>query len=366
VLLVEDDAGARQLYETAIGAAGWGCLACGSAEEALERLTGAAVVAAVLDVQLPGMSGIELASRLKADRDGGALFPVILISGSGTSSERVQALSAGVDDFLVKPIDLRELEVRLRAQLERRAEVEALARANRQLRDLERKKRELATLVVHDLRNPIAGVLGAAELLTGELQRPAPDHQHAIELAGEISQLARKALSLLHSMLDVEELEEGMLLCRMEQVWVAEFLAELVRPYRPIIASRGMSLELDTEGGLAAQFDPGLVGRVVENLLDNAVRYAARRGRVAIRGHQRGSDLVIEIGNDGPRIPPDTSERIFERYFRIEERRASARENRGLGLYFCRLAAEAHKGSIAVASEPDLPTLFVLRLPQPA
>ena len=66
-----------------------------------------------------------------------------------------------------------------------------------------------------------------------------------------------------------------------------------------------------------------------------------------------------------PAIPEKDREKIFDRYYQIEARRASARENRGLGLYFCRLAAEAHGGSIAVASEPALPTVFQLRLPQP-
>jgi signal transduction histidine kinase len=364
VLVVEDDDRVRAMLQQVVAELGHDCLAVASGEEALERAEGRRIDAAVLDVDLPGMDGVELTRRLKAARASEPLLPVILVGGLDSPSERVRGLSAGGDDFLGKPLDLRELEVRLTSQLERRAELKALARANRQLVALERKKRDLAALVVHDLRSPIAGIIGAAELLASEIHSQPLDREQALQLVAQVDQLGRKALMLVASMLDVEELEEGMLVARHEDVRVSEYLEELVRPYRTSVASRGLRLELDLAPGLAARFDRGLVGRVVENLLDNAVRYAARRGRVVIRARREGDRLAIAVGNDGPAVPAEERTRLFERYYRAEERRLSARENRGLGLYFCRLAAEAHGGSITVEAEPpELPCVFALRLP---
>jgi signal transduction histidine kinase len=102
---------------------------------------------------------------------------------------------------------------------------------------------------------------------------------------------------------------------------------------------------------------------VVENLLDNAVRYAPRRGEVRFRARAQGDALIMEVGNSGPEIPESEKARIFERYYRLEGRRQGARTNRGLGLYFCRLAAEAHAGTIEVTSTEGLPACFVLTLP---
>jgi signal transduction histidine kinase len=363
VLLVEDEAELRAILHAVIVEAGHTCVPCGSAEEALERAGGGELDAAVIDVQLPAMDGIALAAQLKAARTGEPLFPVILISGGTTPADRVRGLTTSCDDFLEKPLDLAELRVRLDNQLARRAQVAALARANRQLRDVERKKRELAALVVHDLRSPLAGVIGSAELLGSALRSEAVDREQALQLVTQVDQLGRKALSLVASILDVEELEEGMLVPRLEEVWVETYLEELVRPYRPNVATRGLRLDLDLEPGLRARFDPGLVGRVIENLLDNAVRYAARRGRVVLWARTEEDALAIAVGNDGPPVDPADRDRLFDRYYRAEERRVSARENRGLGLYFCRLAAEAHRGSITVETAPDLPCQFVLRLP---
>lgn len=366
ILLVEDDAAIRQMFERVVVAAGYACAACASGEAAVELVAGATFMAAVIDLELPGIDGVELARRLKAAHADDPLFPVIVVSGTTDPTARVRALTAGCDDFLAKPVDLQELVVRLRAQLARRAEVDALAQANRQLRELERRKRDLTALVVHDLRNPLAGVMGAAELLGQALRSDPPDLESAQQLTEQVELLAAKALGLVASMLDVEELEQGMLVARVEEVWLTEFLGGLMRPYLVHAGARGLAMSVEAPPGLRARFDPGLVSRVVENLLDNGVRYAARRGRVVLRARPHEDALWIEVGNDGPAVPAGERERIFERYFQIEARRVSARENRGLGLYFCRLAAEAHGGSIAVSSEPSLTCLFQLRLPQPS
>lgn len=293
-------------------------------------------------------------------------LPPVLMLVDGDSSGRGSALEAGADDAVSLPFDQAELEARLANQLSTSQRLDQLAAANERLREVERKKRDLAKLVVHDLRNPIAGIMGAAEILSAELKASVVDEDLKWQLLEQIGLLSGKALSHLANILDVEELEEGMLMANLEEVWVPRFIDDLLRPYRPNVTTRGLNLEVNVPAEERAHFDPSLVSRVLENLLDNGVRYARRQGRVAVRVRREHGELVIAVGNDGPPIPEPERTRIFDRYFRVEERRASARENRGLGLYFCRLAAEAHGGTITVGSDPDLPATFYLRLPQNA
>jgi K+-sensing histidine kinase KdpD len=112
------------------------------------------------------------------------------------------------------------------------------------------------------------------------------------------------------------------------------------------------------------RLDRELFGRVLENLLDNGARYAPRGGRVAVSGGRDGRGVEIAIGNSGPPVPPAEREAIFGRYFQIEARRAAARKNRGLGLYFCKLAVEAHGGTIHVEERGALGAVFVVRIPE--
>jgi signal transduction histidine kinase len=165
-------------------------------------------------------------------------------------------------------------------------------------------------------------------------------------------------------LLDVEELEEGLLIAEPIEANVAEFCEHAARHHGATIKMRNLSLEFHVDPALTARLDVDLVGRLVENLLDNAVRYAPRKGRVVVTGEREADTLVLRVGNEGPPVPEAERARIFERYYRIDARRSGARANRGLGLYFCKLVAEAHGGSIAVESLPELPACFAVYLPQ--
>jgi signal transduction histidine kinase len=228
-------------------------------------------------------------------------------------------------------------------------------------RDEQKLKEELTALVVHDLRNPLSALRMNLDLLAGELADAPPAVREAVS---DCRALAQRALTLVVGLLDVAELEGGLLRTTPVDVAVAEFLPKLWNAHGPEIRLRALTVELEVAPQeLRGRFDPDLVGRVVENLLDNAVRYARRRVRVGAA--RAGADLIVSVGNDGPPIRSDDRGRIFEKFFRIDERRAGARANRGLGLYFCKLVADAHGGAIEVVQTETWPCEFRLRLPQP-
>jgi signal transduction histidine kinase len=360
ILLVEDDLDTRTVIGRSVEGAGHRCSVFESAEAALAAFAPGGFDAAVVDVHLPGMDGVELASRLKRQTPN-EYFPVLLIGGVDIVEERVRGLSAGCDDFMGKPLSMVELHARIGALLTRRGQHAELARANAKLLDLQHKRRELASLVVHDLRNPLSAALGNVELLREELEHPS---EMVERIMTDLHELTTKALSMVSGLLDVEDLEEGLLVAEPSDVDVAEFVRQIARHHTARLTARQLAIEFDVAPAVIARFDRQLIGRLIENLLDNAVRYAPRRGRVVVRGGLEGGDVVIRVGNDGPAVPVEERDCIFERYYRLEERRAGARANRGLGLYFCKLAADVHGGTISVDELPDLPACFTLRIPQ--
>jgi signal transduction histidine kinase len=229
--------------------------------------------------------------------------------------------------------------------------------------ELRKKKRVLASLVVHDLRSPLSGAVNYLELIREELGTASPARLSG--LVDDTKELLTKALSLVATILDVDELEDGMLR-----------VAPRTAPLRPLIdAAWGASLagaqvrdvrwEPGVPAELEAELDADLFARVLENLFDNATRYAPRGGRVAVGCTLADGQLELTVGNNGPAVPAAEREQIFGRYHQLEARRASARANRGLGLYFCRLAIEAHGGTIGVEERGELRTTFVVRVPQP-
>jgi signal transduction histidine kinase len=361
LLLVEDDDSQLRVLQTALRGHDYHSATFHSAEEALAGCQPLLLDAAILDMELPGgMDGIELGKKLK-EMVGPELFlPVVIVSGNGALEHRLRAYRAGCDDFLIKPINHQELALRLEPLVARKRQREELVRVNEALQRAQENRSELAALVVHDLRNPMTAILGNVQLLEEWGDKEDDGQQQVLR---DLTELGHKVMSMINGLLDVEELEDGILKTNRQPVDVHEFIHHFPAFYETATKARKLGLTVEVEEGIQAEFDEELIGRIIENLLDNAVRYAPRGGQVVMRASVDGKDLMIEVGNTGPEIPELERSRMFERYYRLESRRKGSRSNRGLGLYFCRLAAIAHQGSIAVVNRPELPACFELRLP---
>ncbi len=363
ILLVDDDPVVREVLSESLTRAGFRCIGCATGAEALGEFRDRRIDLALVDLCLPDQDGIEVVRQLKAGAGDRSFLPVVLITGSDAIEERIRGFDAGCDDFIGKPINLFELNARVRSLLTRRAQSHELAEANEKLRELHERKKVLAALVVHDLRNPLSALQGNIDLLAEEVGEL--DGGDQVEpILGDCRILVVKALSLVAGLLDVEELEEGLLVAEPTEVAVREFVERAAGYHWPTVKARSLSLSFDIDPDLCARFDADLVGRLVENLLDNAVRYAPRKGRVEVAAAMEDGVLVLRVGNDGPPVPESERDIIFGRYYRLEARRSSARANRGLGLYFCKLVAEVHGGTISVEEGEPMAASFVVRLPQ--
>jgi signal transduction histidine kinase len=230
-------------------------------------------------------------------------------------------------------------------------------------RELREKKRVLAALVVHDLRSPLSAVQGYLALLRDELASDPVTSKTALGYLEDCGVLVTKALSLVATILDVDELEDGILHAQRSATKLSELVDRARAGNRAHFEVRQLTLVVDLDHEMTVWVDRELVGRVIENLLDNSTRYAPRGGRCVIAVKRADGKIEIAIGNSGPPVPVADREAIFGRYFQVERRRASARANRGLGLYFCKLAVEAHGGTIHVEERGELGAVFVVRLP---
>ena len=246
----------------------------------------------------------------------------------------------------------------------RRAESQSGTEDSESARELREKKRVLAALVVHDLRSPLSGVQGYLQLLREELVEDPAHSLTALGYLDDATTLVGKALGLVATILDVDELEDGILRAQIAPVRIIELIDRATAGNRAQFEVRGLAIQIDVDPDMVVRLDRDLFARVLENLIDNSARYSPRNGRCAIAVRRLEDGVEISIGNSGPPVPESERERIFGRYFQVEARRAAARANRGLGLYFCKLAAEAHGGSIHVEQRGDLGAVFVVRIPE--
>ncbi len=288
--------------------------------------------------------------------------PAVLLLHGGTSGGRLEALTSGFDDVLTLPIDDSELCARVALFVTRHAGDRARFAEGQRLRAAHERKGDLAALVVHDMRNPLSALAGNLEMMNEALADAPADVR---EMLTECRELAGRSLELLSSILDVTELEEGLLRAKPVEVALEVLLTRSVRGSVAPARGRGVAIRIESESeGLTGKLDPDLTGRVLENLVSNAVRYTPPGGEIVVGARRIEQGVMFTVANGGQRIPDEERRRIFAKYYRIEERRAGARENRGLGLYFCKLAIDAHGGTITLAERPGFPVVFEVRLPQ--
>ena len=234
----------------------------------------------------------------------------------------------------------------------------ALVRKQRDdLARLQLQKEQLTAFLIHDIKNPIATMDLHAQLLL----RNAAFPERVRDSAQRIRVEARSALRLLLNLLDITLSDEQQLIPSLGVVDLGALSRELLEALEA--KARSKDVELCGEIELSVRADRDLLQRVLENLLDNAIRHAPARSVVRLLATRHQEHIEIRVSDSGPGIPQDLRERVFERFVQLEHgERLLTRAGRGLGLAFCKLATEAHGGSIHV--EDLAPgTAFCVRLP---
>lgn len=215
-------------------------------------------------------------------------------------------------------------------------------------------KEDLARLVVHDMKSPIASMLLNLSLA---LEESLPERTR---VALENAKASAEALHrLAMNLLDISRSEEGRLVAVRRETDIGELVRDVAEPLRAR-AGRGRK-RIVVEGSATAQVDPELLRRIVENLVDNSLRYAPAGTTIRIETLLNGS-LQIRVRDEGPGIPAEAREKIFEKYAKLDPVR-DERTSRGMGLAFCRIAAAAHGGTVHVEDNEPRGACFVVRLP---
>lgn len=239
-----------------------------------------------------------------------------------------------------------------------------LEETNEELRRTQRLKDELAAFVVHDLKSPLTAIMLNAAMLIDD---PSLDG-HDLDTLEEIQDSAKTLHRMVMDLLDTRLAEEGRLELELAQVCVGDVLNEVGRAVGSAAAATDQTLRVeDRASGLTVLADQQYLRRIIQNLTDNCLKYTPAGGTItmAARAGENGS-VLIEISDNGPGVPPEYRERIFDMYAKIErDEEGRHRDSRGLGLRFCRLAVEAHGGRLWVEDNDPKGARFCVELPAP-
>ncbi len=300
------------------------------------------------------------AARLLRDAD--AYLPVVFLADVGDERARSRAFEAGAEQILEKPIARHDLRARAKNLLNLRKNQRTLAAQNERLLRLQAFKDEMAALMVHDLKSPLSAIAMNLDVALGGL----PEDPSSDDVRGALEDCrvaSARLFRMIANLLDISKSEDGRLVARTAPVDLRSLIAKIAQDHLIEAKLRNVQLVCDGETEGLFELDADLLGRVVENLLENGLRYTRPGGRLRVTTRDLGGHLEIRVANDGPSIPDDARAHIFEKYGQAATPGAT-RINRGLGLYFCRVAVEAHGGTLQLCDEPGMTTCFSARVPR--
>jgi signal transduction histidine kinase len=323
-----------------------------SAADVLRSLEAAPPDLILIDVALPDVDGYRLCRELK-NRATTHLIPVVLVGGGG-SDARLKAFTAGADQWFEKPLVKAELVARCWSLLRTRGLVRALEERRRDLHV----RSDLVRFLVHDLSGPLATALQGVESRDGA---GAGVEAEAAAL-GELAYEMRRMAAMIQDLFDIDRFERHLLTPTRVRLNLGELLLDVTEEFQRRGDARGTPLRLQGDIDVRLSLDRGLIARVLTNLLVNAFRYSPKGQPVVIEVTQPPGRVQVSIVNRGPPVPHNAREHIFRAFVRLEGRELA--RGAGLGLAFCRLALEAHGGSISVEDPPGGGAAFVFTLPR--
>lgn len=338
-----------------------------SGEEALELLLVHDVALALLDVQMPGMDGFELAEFMRGNERARHVPIIFLTAGSADGQRRFRGYEAGAVDFIQKPIEadiLRsktdvffDLYDQRRQIMAQRDELAALASA---LKLADRRKNEFLAVLGHELRNPIAALGAGLHLLERREGTEA-----ARDIRGQMDRHVQHLSRLIEDLLDIARIDQGKISLKVERLSVQEVLAFAVETSQPLIDAAHHRLVLDiADEPLWLEADHARVTQIVSNLLNNAARYTPAGGEIRLSAQGFADRVEIEVADNGIGIPADMQARIFDLFAQVKNPGGASQEGLGIGLALVRQLVELHGGTILLKhSAPDRGTIFQVCLP---
>ena len=391
ILVVDDEPIGFDVIETILFNEEYELHYASSGAIALQRLETVLPDLILLDVMMPVLDGIEVCRRIKTS-DCWQHIPVIMVTALSSKVVLSRCLELGADDFIDKPVNALELRARVRSMLRIKHQHDAL-------QSLLQLRQDLTDMVVHDLRNPIASILlSSAVLKRTELQEK---QQRKVE---QIVQAGQRLQGLVDNLLLLAKLEAGEMRLERSPIDICQLAGQAVTDFQEIAASKHLTIEtLLPDQSKVLALDGTLFRRVLDNLISNAIKFSPKHGQIKLEvefpvGLPNASDILspvsdraanhfteatstnisadtiptdtitvadtievrIRVIDQGIGVKPDLRQAIFQKY--KVGRLVGGESQTGIGLAFCKMAIEAHRGKIFVEENFPQGAVFIIEI----
>jgi two-component system sensor histidine kinase/response regulator len=315
----------------------------------------------LLDLHMPGMDGYSVCQALQEDPNT-CNIPIIFVTANTHTHSIVQGLQSGAVDYITKPFEPPELLARVRAHLELKHSRDTVQAQKEMLERLNQDKSELLGIVAHDLKNPLAAIISAAQHLEHALEtHPDPKVQRRLH---HIHTAAWRMNAIIYNFLNLDAIESGRMLLFPEWWNIHDLLLQGIERHRTWADEKNIQLHLQPADRPASLYiDRMAMEQVLDNLISNAIKYSPQHRSiwVRVRLSDPPGNLQIEVEDQGPGLSEADQSRLFVRFGRLSNHPTQGENATGLGLSIVKKLTELMGGHVHCESELGQGARFILR-----
>jgi len=375
ILVVDDEEEIRDfLYKALSRMGGFHVEVAETAEEALQKIEKDQFDLVLTDLKMPKMDGLQLVTEIAKSKPE---ILTIMMTGHGTIDSALEAMKRGASDYLMKPLNLDELIIRIRKVLEERQRfvrlkdfADKLEKANQELRKIDAMKSEFVSVASHELRTPLAAIKNSVQLMlsgkTGEI------NENQTKFLSMAERNINRLTNILNDLLNLSKIESGKIELKFEDIELKGLIELTASSLRPQADGKSIQIEVEVPEQLPAVYgDPEKIEQILTNIIGNSIKFTAEGGKILITAKLLSPEkeggprhtVAVYVKDTGIGIPPEHLEPIFEKFHQVEGSLHRSVSGTGLGLAITKGLVEAHQGKIWVESEVGKGSTFTFTLP---
>ncbi|MCP4217206.1 MAG: hybrid sensor histidine kinase/response regulator [bacterium] len=360
ILIVDDVAKNIQVAANILRDEGYRMAFAQDGKAAMEKINSNDFDLVLLDVMMPGMDGFTVCRELKKNSKT-CDIPVIFLTAKTETEDIVHGFEEGAVDYVTKPFNGAELLARVKTHLQLKAARERLNSANNELKALNATKDKFFSIIGHDLKNPIQGLILSAHILQNNFDDL--EAEKVKEYIDKFGKSARHIADLLKNLLDWSRSQRGKIQCRPGQVDLHLLIKESIELLDEQAQGKGIRLVCGTSQDTCAFVDYDMLTTVIRNLISNSIKFTPPGGEVYVSAQVDEKRVDLTVSDNGVGIEPRDIENLFRIDTQTSTKGTSGEKGTGLGLILCKEFIEKNNGTIRVESQHGQGSDFIITLP---
>lgn len=359
ILIADDDAATRKMVSHYLKKKGYNVFEASNGIETFTSIIEHPINIAIIDWVLPGMDGIDVCRKIREKQKGSYVF-IIMLTAKEEKQDLIEGFDAGVDEFIMKPVNLQELIARIKVgtrivRLERE-----LIEKQRELTGNNEMKNKFIGIVAHDLRNPVISIRGFSELLLKEGNSFSEEQSEFLDI---IHSTSRNMLAMINDLLDISRIESGKMQLSQKSGSLNKLVLERIKLVQLQADKKHITIHKDLQPIPEVAFDAHRLGQAIDNLITNAIKFAPIGSQVYLKLQRDGELVNFSVTDEGPGIPREEQHLLFSEFHRLSIRPTGGETSTGLGLAIAKKIIEAHNGMIEFETQEGMGSTFSLVLP---